>query len=158
MEVFEQILFAFFCEPKTKANTKKHAVQQDKAGGWNFSNFRRHVLRWHPKEASEPNDLDNIDNPPHSTPIKHIESPNETTSPTNKAVSLFSESDIFSMPLEFSDETEPDQTNRNECVEATGIMGTLYAQFSKQNLELIKATLTNGEKKMYGSENWRSLC
>lgn len=157
MEVFEQILFAFFVNQKPQPIQKKHAVQQDKTGGWNFSNFRRHVLRWHPKEASEPNDSVNIDNPlhssihdnpMHSTPIKHIESPNETTSPTNKAVALFSESDIFSMPLVFSDEKkEPDQTNQNECVEATGIMGTLYAQFSTQNLELIKATVTNGEKR-----------
>lgn len=124
---------------------KWHAIQMDKSGRWNFSNFRKHVKK-HLQEpvgnSSKPekSDLDSFDSAvhTHSTPAKEQGKAHQTAS---NDLSNFS---INSLPIVFEDDNRSDSNVDNNSSET---VSSLYKQFSTQSLRLFEAALTHNETK-----------
>lgn len=135
--------------------TKKHAIQYDKRGNWNLSNLNKH-LKWHTTKATNTDASFEIHQPlPQSTPIKSSNDNNELSnnSQIQQSKSSEIETEIMSMPVEIEEDGEK-ATNEQKTIDMpsiissyTGTIGTLYQQFSAQNLRLLEATLQNSETK-----------
>lgn len=135
-----------FCPEKAEDPTsqKKHAIQLDKTGRWNFSNFRKHI-KIHTQKAV--NESIYGCSSPDAKPIKQELMHSSNNIPIEKqteATAVTIDADIMSMPIvvdEFglSFEHEPAMTT-NEA---------LYEQFSKQNLRMVEAMLRNKENNRY---------
>lgn len=130
--------------------TKTHAVQYDKSGGWNFSNFgkhlKRHITSQKDNGASSlhENQLDLKSEL--QTQASHLKQ-----EPAKRNSSIHSDqlnvSEILSLPITMDDELD------EPPIKHTSSMRLLYKQFTAQNLELMRATMTNAETKKFVAVN-----
>lgn len=123
--------------------TKKHAIQYDKKGSWNLSNLKKHLKRHNASkkvDLGRSHDINGLVRQP-NTPQTAKDSPQ-----INSTFQL-NESHIMSMPIycEGDDQTKRDSSpiNQNSSIQ------TLYQQFTTQNLQMVKATMTNNESKKF---------
>lgn len=142
-----------FCARNESANEallQRIAVQMDKSGCWNLSNFRKHLVRhtkYPPKNDTDINETQKNDDfqndyyPSYDEKILHSTPNNNHTSLKieSNLPSQFSEATILSLPI--VDESNLDLP---DCV-GNGSFSQLLNQFTKQNMKLIEAALKNNE-------------
>lgn len=133
---FRADVICVFCESndhEIEVLIKRHAVQCDKFGLWNFSNLKKHIRNIHlTKKTLNPDAAQSPSDSPRKSPTSTAK--NITDIP----FVLFDDPEII-----FEESSQPSNLN-----------SILYNQFAIQNLRLIQATLTHHE--IYGGKNlWR---
>lgn len=130
-----------FCAPKDNEDEslmKRHAIQFDKTGNWNFSNLRKHVkLHLVKGQVKDAND-------------DKVEEKSQDSFSVEIHDSFLNVSKIMTMPVVYSNESERTDSGKNDQIVSDGnsdTMNTLYHQFCAQNLKLVKATLLHNERK-----------
>lgn len=142
---------------------KKHSIQYDKTGKWNLANFRKHLKLHVKKEKEEKNNkgtekLVTSMEVLQSTPKIKIEqsTPPNIAFEQPKEFSAIDESAIMDMPIYLEDFGI--HFEEASAIQKPSTTNTLYAQFSNQNLRLIKATLINSETKKIMVLKVNNLC
>lgn len=125
---------------------KRHAIQCDKSGSWNLSNFRKHILKHSINSNQDKNDSFSVDDSHSNTPL-----PQSTPQPEKKKADLSeknvsfvaNETNILSLPIIIED--EEDAQAQAQADYGPGTNELLFSQFSAQNLRLLEASLANNE-------------
>lgn len=138
---------------------KRHAIQYDKTGRWNFSNLRKH-MNIHKKIEHNSDDFNDEEKTDNTEPYKMKKSHEES-----EFIDLddFDKSNVFSMPTVSNDSnieeeskiidesTNEESHTFDEKSTVTDTIKILYSQISTQNLILLESTLKNGGQKKFMS-------
>lgn len=127
-----------FC-PSTE---KKHTIQFDKAGKWNFSNFKKHIQVHLNKEKvqnqqSLSGNLDDLQREPNSIE-KHLQ---KSAPQSANELNRYDEMGIMEMPIVLEDFGIYYEDQPGDTLKSSSMISVLFELFESQNRQLIDSSL-----------------